>query len=69
MIAQGAHGILHLGRQARGPHVKAQMDGAGHLIDVLAARALGADHAERQVAFVDIQGILDMKHRAGVYTK
>ncbi len=51
----GAQGILDLGRQAGGAHIKAQVDGAGHLVDVLPARALGANHGERQVAFVDIQ--------------
>src|SRR3989339_1017791 len=48
---------LDIVRQTRRSDVKAQMDGAGHLVDVLAARALGPNGTERHLVFAYMQGL------------
>ena len=55
VVVERAQRVLNLGRQAGGTHIEAQMHGAGHLVDVLPARALGADHREHKLALVQVQ--------------
>ena len=55
-IGQGQHALLHLIGQRRGLNVKAQMDGARDLVDVLPARTLGPHRSDGDFGFVNEQG-------------
>src|SRR5690606_9685842 len=67
-VWQRAQRFLDVRRQTGGAHIEAQVDGAGYLVDVLAAGALRADHAELDIAFVQVQVILNVVHgRPSVY--
>jgi hypothetical protein len=55
VVAQGQQPLLVLlAQDAGGTDVKAQMDGAGHLVDILATRALRADGPKLDLFFRDL---------------
>ena len=62
-VAQILQRSLALFGQRGAANIESQVNCAGHLVHILAARTLGADHGELDFALVDKNGVLYMKHR------
>src|SRR5690606_33441500 len=61
-VAQRQQAFLVERRQRRGTDIEAQMQRAGHLVDVLPAGALGTDRAQLDFAVGQFDGIGNVQH-------
>jgi hypothetical protein len=62
LVAHGQQALFHTVGQRGTADIKAQMDGAGDLVDILAPGAAGPDKMELDFIIGDVYGVYDLEH-------